>query len=354
MKGYPGRRSAPLLALGVGAPAVPAGASADPAYPGDAADPFVLNVDGDYYAFITQVPDGAGGWVNVPVLRSSDGLGGWTAQTSPPDALPQLPSWAKPGNTWAPAVARTGPSSFVMYYTATDAAMGMQAISRAASSAPGGPYADDSSAPIVFQSTLGGSIDPQPFRAPDGHLFLHWKSDDNRFRNPTTIWGRRLSADGLSFERGSRAYPLLRAGAAWEGGVIEGPVMTAVAGSERRGGYRYFLLYGGGDWASASAGIGYAICGGPLGPCLKMTASSPWLGTGTLPGRLGPAGPTFYVLGSSSPYSATQQLAYHGWFCPPGSVCDPPTGYSGGAVRALWIDTVTFSGRAGRAPAMTS
>jgi hypothetical protein len=219
----------------------------------------------------------------------------------------------------------------------------MQAISRGAASVPGGPYADDSSAPLVFQAPLGGSIDPQPFRAPDGRLFLHWKSDDNRFRRPTTLWGRRLSADGLSFERGSRAYALLRAGAPWEGGVIEGPVMTAVAGAGRRGGHRYVLFYGGGDWASAGAGIGYAVCGGPLGPCLKMTVSAPWLGTATLPGRLGPAGPSFYVLGLSSPYAATQQLAYHGWFCPPGSACNPPTGYGGGAVRALWIDAVSFS-----------
>ena len=115
------------------------GASSDPAYPaypGDAADPFVLNVDGSYYAFVTQVPDGAGGWVNVPVLQSSDGLGGWAPQATVADALPQLPSWARVGNTWAPAVAQTGSSSFVLYYTVTDAASGMQAISRAASSAP--------------------------------------------------------------------------------------------------------------------------------------------------------------------------------------------------------------------------
>jgi glycosyl hydrolase family 43 len=346
MKGHPERRSVPSsAAAGVGPAAAPAGASTGPAYPGDAADPFVLNVDGDYYAFITQVPDGSGGWLNVPVLRSSDGLGGWTPQASPADALPQLPWWAKVGNTWAPAVARTGASSFVMYYTVTDAATGMQAISRASSSVPGGPYADDSSTPMVFQKALGGSIDPQPLRAPGGQLFLHWKSDDNRFRNPTTLWGRRLSADGLSFEQGSKAHSLLHADAAWEGGVIEGPVMTAVADHGRRGGYRYFLLYGGGDWASPAAGMGYAVCEGPLGPCRKATVDSPWLGTGTLPGRLGPAGPDFYALGSSSPYAATQQLAYHGWFCPPGTVCDPPTGYSGGAVRALWIDTVSFSGR---------
>jgi glycosyl hydrolase family 43 len=228
----------------------------------------------------------------------------------------------------------------VLYYTTTEDDSGMQCISRATSPVPQGPYTDDSARPLVCQTSLGGSIDPQPFRAPDGQLVLHWKSDDNRFGNPTTLWGRQLNADGLSFERRSRAYPLVRAEAAWEGGVVEGPAMTGVA--VPGGGYRYFLFYGGGDWTSASAGIGYALCEGPLGPCLKMTPVTPWLGTGILPGRLGPAGPSFYALGSSSPFASMQQLAYHGWFCPPGAVCNPSTGYGGGAVRALWIDTVTF------------
>jgi len=196
----------------------------------------------------------------------------------------------------------------------------------------------------VCQSSLGGSIDPNAFRAPDGSLYLQWKSDNNRFGNPTTLWARHLSPNGITFANSSKTHALLSAGAGWENGIIEGPAMTAVAGAAST--YRYYLMYGAGSWASSSAGIGYAICSGPLGPCTKMTTAAPWLTTGSaISGAVGPAGPSFYVLGSSSPYSTTQQLAYHGWFCPPGTTCNPPTGYGpGGAVRALWINTVVFSG----------
>ena len=340
-------RVLPAAVLGVlGAP-LPAAAAPAPAYPGDAPDPFVLEADGVWYTFTTQVRGVDGGWVNVPVLRSDDGLTGW-APASVPDALPQLPAWARSGNTWAPAVARTGPSRFVLYYTVTDGDSGLQCISRAVSSHAAGPYEDRSSRPFVCQEARGGSIDPHPFRGPDGILYLHWKSDDNRIGKPATIWAGQLSADGLSFERRSRAYPLLQSGAAWEGGIIEGPAMTAVALPTRSGGrpagYRYFLMYGGNAYASPAAGIGWAVCAGPLGPCLKMTPFSPWMSTAPGgSGPVGPAGPSFYVLGASDPFAASQQLAYHGWICPPGTVCDRPTGYGGGAVRALWIDTVRFS-----------
>jgi hypothetical protein len=75
-----------------------------------------------------------------------------------------------------------------------------------------------------------------------------------------------------------------------------------------------------------------------------MTAATPWLATATGgSGAVGPAGPSLYVFGWSSPYSVVQRLAYHGWFCRPGTVCSAPAGYDGGAVRAMWIDTVSFS-----------
>ena len=344
------RWSVPFVAtIGLVTTAVPAGASTGLAYPGDFPDPFVLNAGEAYFAFSTQVAGDSGGWINVPVLRSSNGLSGWAPPPSGPDALPDLPAWARSGNTWGPSVVRTGAARFVLYYTVTNDESGLQCISRATSSVPQGPYTDQSSGPLVCQSSLGGSIDPNPFRAPDGTLYLLWKSDNNRLGNPTTLWARRLTPDGRSFGS-SRAHALLSADSGWENGIIEGPAMTAVAAtgaSPEYGsapGHRYYLLYGAGDWASSSAGIGYAICSGPLGSCTKMTTTAPWLATGSgATGAIGPASPSFYVLGSSSPYSATQKLAYHGWFCRPGTTCSPPTGYAGGAVRAMWINTVGFS-----------
>jgi hypothetical protein len=333
------------LVLAVIAAAIPAGASpAAPAFTGDLPDPAILEAaSGSYYAFSTQVSNGAGGWIDVPVRQSGDGLGNWGVPGSGPDALPDLPSWARSGNTWAPSVLASGPSSFVLYYTVTNDASGLQCISLATSSTPQGPYSDRSMGPLVCQSNLGGSIDPNAFRAPDGTLYLQWKSDDNRFGNLTKLWTRQLSSDGRSFARGSSTHQLLSAASGWEQGIIEGPAMTAVAGPHP--GYQYFLMYGAGAWNTPNAGIGYAICSGPVGPCRKVTTTSAWLKTGNpATGAIGPSSPSLYALGSASPYAATQQLAFHGWFCP-FTTCNPPTGYyAGGPVRALWINTVSFSG----------
>lgn len=51
---------------------------------------------------------------------------------------------------------------FVMMYTASDTSSGKQCIGRAESASPAGPFIDARPAPLVCQSTLGGSIDPNP------------------------------------------------------------------------------------------------------------------------------------------------------------------------------------------------
>ena len=104
-------------------------AAASPSYAGDAPDPSVLVSGGRYYAFTTQVFDNARNrWTNVQELQSADGMT-WTPATvtaaNGADALPQLPRWAKVGNTWAPAVIQIG-ATFVIYYAATNASNGLQ------------------------------------------------------------------------------------------------------------------------------------------------------------------------------------------------------------------------------------
>ena len=79
----------------------------------------------------------------------------------------QLGAWALPGKTWAPEVISVG-DGYVMFYTAADQASGRQCIGRAAAAAPEGPFVDDAAVPFVCQPDLGGSIDPNPVRAPDG------------------------------------------------------------------------------------------------------------------------------------------------------------------------------------------
>lgn len=297
-----------LLALS--SAASPAAAlSTAPARPGDFPDPFVLRVGTTHYAYATQVWQGPG-LLNVPVVSSPD-LRTWS---EPIDALPQLPSWAAWGSTWAPSVlvVRGG---FVLYYTAQHAAQGIQCVGRATSSTPTGPFVDSTSAPLVCQYDRGGSIDPSPVIDSSGKPVLLWKSDDNARSLPTSIWSQPLTADGLALT--GKLTRLLGADRPWEGGVVEGPSMVNRSG-------KWVLFYGGNDWSSASSGIGYATCSGPAGPCTKRSLDGPWLAGRD--GGEGPAGPETFV-----DAAGRLRLSYHAWVGGVGYETD-------GAARSLWID----------------
>jgi beta-xylosidase len=255
-------------------------------------------------------------WTNVPVMTSSD-LASWSAIA---DALPTLPAWASPGNTWAPAVV-SRPGRYLLYYTTTETASGRQCISVATSATPAGPFADSSAGPLVCQRSLGGSIDPYPFVDPKGTLYLLWKSDDNAIGAPTALWSRQLSADGLGFAAWSRAVQLLAEQPTGWHVPIEGPAMVWSHN-------RYFLFYGGGPWNSAASGIGYATCRSPLGPCVDQTPTVPWLATGST-GPVGPQGPTVFT-----DLTGALRLGFAGW--------NGATGYPAG-VRAFWTAPLRFT-----------
>jgi beta-xylosidase len=279
----------PLTAPQLGAP--------EQSYPGDFPDPFVVRDGPRWWAYATG---GAG--TNIRVMPSAD-LHSWSAVR---EALPTLPAWADPGFTWAPAVVRRG-LVFVLYYTVRVRALARQCISVAVAATAGGPFVDRSRGPLACQPTDAGSIDPSPFVAPDGKAYLLWKGDDNAVGARARIGVQRLSDDGLSLV-GPRLR-LLTAGGAWQAGVIEGPAMVAA-------GDHFLLFYGGGHWDTAGAGIGYASCRSPLGPCLDQSAEHPWLTTGN--GFAGPSGPAPFAGPDGQLW-----LAFHGWTAP--------------FVRSLWM-----------------
>ena len=140
------------------------------AYPFDFPDPFVLTVGGTYFAYATNSVEG-----NIQIIQSTDRIH-WTAVGN---ALPNLPSWATPNHTWAPAVLPVG-GQYVLYYTAQLAKGGPQCISAAVASQPQGPFIDTSAGPFACQPTLGGSIDPSPFVNADGTPYLVRKSTGER------------------------------------------------------------------------------------------------------------------------------------------------------------------------------
>ena len=325
------RRSRVLLPLFVlvilAMMAAPAAAlSTVPVYPGDFPDPFILRVGGSYFAFAT-----GDARVHLRVMQSTD-LVTWTANggslTDPlPEALPMLPGWARQvmQQTWAPEVLQRGPTNFLMYYATQDNASGRHCISVAIATTPQGPYTDNSTAPLVCRD--GGSIDPSPFLdSTTGKLYLLWKGEPTVAVGSSTLWSQQLSTDGRTL-LGSRRW-LLTATQSWQHNLIEGPSML-------RSGGTLYLFYGANAFDQPTAAIGYATCASPLplAGCSNKTSTGPWLGGDN---RVkGPAGPATVMTSGG-----TLKLTSHAWW--PWTAGGPFPGYSTGALRALWIDNLTF------------
>jgi beta-xylosidase len=290
-----------------------------PVYDGDFPDPFVLTVGGRYYAYGTQT-----GNVNIQVMESAD-LVRWEHRG---DALPELPPWAAPGRTWAPAgLVREGTRGLrgvpqencVLYYAVRHEDAGRQCISVATSADPVGPFVDGSAGPLILQAERGGSIDPSPFVDSDGAAYLLWKSDDNAAGYTPSLWGAPLGADFRSLA--GEPVELLRAGAAWEKPLVEAPSLVRV-------GDLYVLFYSGGWWESDNYAIGYATGAGPLGPFRRATDGRPWLASG--PGMAGPGGAEVFTDAAGD-----RRIAFHAW-------TPPKVGYDNGGVRSLWIERLGF------------
>ncbi|MGD0379426.1 MAG: family 43 glycosylhydrolase [Acidimicrobiales bacterium] len=282
-----------------------------PVYDGDAPDPDVIRVGTTYYAYTT-----GSDLKNIPVLSSTD------LQTWQPvgDALPTLPAWSGGERTWSPGVVFIN-GEYVMYYATEVTATGYQCISIATATDPTGPFTDTSSAPFICQTSLGGSIDPQPFVDANGSLYLYWKSNAGQSTLPAEIWAALLAPDGLSLASAPQA--VLRQDQPWES-TVEGPDMVEAAGS-------YVLFYSGGLWNSAGYGVGYADCAGPFGPCTKP-AGAPILHSDAT--RLGPGGESLFQDSSGNWW-----MAYHAWDGPASHYS-----YDVGEFRSLWMAPVTFSG----------
>ncbi len=274
-----------------------AGSPSGPAYPFDFPDPDVLDVGGTYYAYGTN---SAGG--NIQIIDSTD-LSHWKTVG---DALPKPASWSTTGYIWAPGVLRHR-GQFLLYYATVEGSGSgsKQCISVARAHRPAGPFVDSSSAPLVCQSSLGGSIDPAPYTDGSGKPYLTWKSNGEGGR-PSTIWAQALSPSGIAMEPRSAPTALLQPSQPWEASVVEGPFMWASNGS-------YYLFYSGNNWNSASYAIGVAVCQGPLGPCTKPLDAPFYASNANLEG---PGGASVF----RDPQGNTW-VAFHAWR--PGAVGYP-------------------------------
>jgi Glycosyl hydrolases family 43 len=312
----------------VGVVTAPAASAANwaPVHAGDFPDPSVLAWDGVYYGFSTQNFAPTGQTINIQVSTSIDGVT-WTALNGV-DALPNLPSWAEEGDTWAPSVvydSNSTPGTFVMYYVATDTDSGDQCIGMATALDPLGPYVDNSAEPIICQTSLGGSIDPDVFTDNSGSNWLIWKNDGNHIGTSSSIWSVPLN-EHYQLDGGSAVQLLTATASSWQSNIVEGPDMYETPTTNT-----FYLFYSGSQVDTSAYGIGWASCpSGPAAPCTDESVSAPLLGT--QPGVSGPGGPDVYTLPGGQPV-----LAFAGWQ-------GTTIGYLSCGIRPMYLADLNFGG----------
>ena len=251
----------------------------NPVYDQYLADPFVLQHDGQYYAYGTG-PLSPEGWP-FPVLHSTD-LIHWKQH-----------GWAlnPPGGDefWAPEVAYSN-GSFYMYYSA-HGIDGLDHQLRVATSVhPLGPFQDAGQVLIPDQPF---TIDAHPFQDRDGQWYLFYSRDfltlDQEYRVGTGIVVDRMldmftlagnprvvirpHADWQHFKAGRSMY-----GAVYDWHTVEGPAMRVHNRS-------YYCFYSGGAWEHDNYGVSYVIADHPLGPYRLPNGKEPVL-LRSVPGQL--------------------------------------------------------------------
>jgi len=271
----------------------------------DFPDPGALVVGDRVYAYATNAPG-----KNVQLASSTD-LRHWTMSDA--DALPELPSWATPGKTWAPGPAALPGGRYALYFTATDTASGRQCVGAAFATDPAGPFTSPSANPLVCPVDEGGAIDASVFTEDDGTRFLVWKNDGNCCGLDTWIHVQRLSADGTALA--GEATRLIKQTEPWEGHLVEAPVIVKHAGT-------YVLLYSANDYGGDAYATGAATAASLLGPYTKH--EGPILSTTGSGGRyLGPGGADLVT------FKGADWMLFHSW--------DDATVYRGlHVVRVAW------------------
>jgi len=275
-------------------------------------DPFILPNGSEFLAYATNAE---GHRANVQMARSTN-LVDWEFLRDGDrlhDAMPELPSWAREGWTWAPEVIRFG-ERYLLYFTAKERSSEKQCVGVAEASDPRGPFTSRATEPLVCQRDRGGTIDPTAFRDADGQLYLYYKNDGNAVGQGTEIFAQRLSSDGLSLV--GDAVSLLRNDKSWEAHVIESPTMV-----RHNDHYVMFFSANHFGWEThqrlSPYAVGYATCEGPLGPCTDAP-ENPILHSyndrraGCLSG---PGHQTVFEVGNR------QFFAFHAWSAGPG--CRP-------------------------------
>lgn len=261
----------------------------NPLWEEDFADPHVLRSARGWHAYATGNP----GYYNIGVATSSDFTNWGPVQ----EALPDRPSWQPivQGLTWAPDVSKVG-DRFLMLYVARQESSGLQCLSRAWSDSPDGPFIDNSKAPFLCQSEVGGTIDPHMFVASSGKKYLYFKNDGNAVGVETKIWVAEVDEDGDLLQKPVDTG--LKNFRSWHGNVVEAPSVFENEG-------KFYLTYSANDYGSEFYAVGWAISNSPLGPW-RDESIEPLLATSGL--VAGPGGQQVFRDDDSNLW-----IAYHAW-----------------------------------------
>ncbi|MBN1362850.1 MAG: glycoside hydrolase family 43 protein [Sedimentisphaerales bacterium] len=271
----------------------------NPLWSGYLADPFVLKVGDEYYAYGTgRAPDGR----QFPVLRSHDFthwefVGGALA----PLTDPRLRDY------WAPEVAERD-GRFYLYYA------GDMKMRVAVADSPAGPFRDTGR--LMFPD-LPFSIDGHPFRDPaSGQWYFFFAKDFFDQRPGTALAVVRLSDDMMTpvgpvttvlrafadwqiYERNRTLYD--RLWPAWH--TIEGAAVVYREG-------RYYCFYSGGNWQTPGYGVGCAAADNIRGPYLDENSVESAGVLKSIPGELIGPGHNSVIL---APDGETYFIVYHSW-----------------------------------------
>lgn len=266
------------------------------------ADPFVLAVDGTYYAYGTEPP--IDGPMVVPMLRSDD-LVHWTGAGHALER-PELPAAR---DYWAPEVA-SEEGRYYLYYSAGIDDRGHR-LRVASAEAPDGPFRDHGRVLTAVDDPF--TIDAHPFRDTDGSWYLFYARDflDGERVGTALVVDRMLDMETLQ----GRPRTVLRASADWQlfrrrrpmyGGLHDWHTLEAPFVVRRAG--RYYCFYSGGAWLGESYGVSYAVADSPLGPFVEPPGDAPRL-LRSVPGRVVGPGHCSVVGGPDG----ADYLVYHAW-----------------------------------------
>ena len=267
------------------------------------ADPFVIQHEGNYYAYGTGYlsPEG---WA-FPVLHSTD-LVNW-----------QQHGWSlvPPGGDefWAPEVAYHD-GVFYMYYSAHGIDGKDHQLRVAICTSPLGPFHDTGKVLVPDQPF---TIDAHPFQDKDGQWYLFYSQDfltiDDPFRVGTGIVVDRL-LDMLTLAREPRV--VIRPHADWQLFKAQRPMYGAVydwytieGAAVRFHNDRYYCFFSGGAWEHDNYGISYVVADQVLGP-YSLPSEEQQILLHSVPGRvIGPGHNSF----TRSPDGEQEYIVYHAW-----------------------------------------